>query len=314
MSNINLFISVHEHNYIMSKAFIEDFPKLEKMLSEPLFTISDLGVTPRDATYWDKQGILPELLGKGARRKYTLTQSVWIRLIIQMRRMNVAVPVIKSFKEKLFETAVDVAALMESPEAIALLQAALDKQGIKKDIKELLKEQSIQDSIANSKVGMLEGLIISTITLKKKIQLLVGLGGDYMPYSVDKHDVIIKELPITKEFMEAPHYSLSLWVAHLELLLEWRDKPFFEDASLLSDEEHKIIKAIREPNVISVKVKKINGDLDLLEKTVEGKVDLASRFMDVIIRNGYQNIEIKTRNGNIVHYENRILEKLKSTK
>lgn len=314
MSNTNLFISVHEHDYIMSGAFTEDFPKLQKMLSEPLFTISDLGVTPRDATYWDKKDILPELLGKGARRKYTLTQSVWIRLIIQMRLMNVAIPVIKSFKDKLFETPVNVGTIIESPEAIALIQAALDKQGIKKDAKEMLKDQAIKDSIANTQIGMLEGIIISTITLKKKIQLLVGLGGDYMPYSVDKHDVIIKELPIIREFMEAPHYSLSLWVSHLELLLKWKDRPFFEDASLLSKEEHKIIEAIREPSVISVKVKKVNGEVDLLEKTVEGKIDLASRFMDVIIRNGYQNIEIKTRNGNIVHYENKILEKLKRTK
>ena len=98
------------------------------------------------------------------------------------------------------------------------------------------------------------------------------------------------------------------------MLTEWKDKPFFEDVSLLSEEEYKILKAIREPSVKSVTVKKLDGEPELLEKVVEGSVELGTRFMDVIVRHGYQDVTIKARNGKLVHFENKILEKFKSTK
>lgn len=314
MSNTNLFITEDEQDYILNGKYLEDFPGLQHFMHEPIFTIADLGIKPRDATYWDKNEILPELLGKGARRKYTLIQSVWIRLIVQFRRMDASIAVIKSFKEKLFDISIDLEKAFENPEILALMQKALEAQGIKADVKELLKKETTEGRSLTKSVGMLEGIILTTIALKKRIQFLVGLGGDYMPYSLDKHDYIINEIPKAKEFIEAPHYSISVWIAVLELMVKWQNETFFDDISLLSEEELKIIETIRKPNVKSIKVRLSNGEVSLIEKTVEEKLNPSTQVMDLIMRHGYQNIEIKTQNGKVVQYTNTVMEKIKGTK
>lgn len=313
MSNTNLFITKEEEDYILNEKYREDFPGLQKVMREPLFTIADLGIKPRDATYWDKNEILPELIGKGARRKYTLIQSVWIRLIVQLRRMGAPISVIKSFKEKLFNQAIDIKQVLENPEMIAVLQKALRDKGVDANVEDLLKQESKAGNMAQN-IDMLESFIITTVTTKKRIQLLVGLGGDFMPYMLDKHDYIINEVPISREFMEAPHYSISIWIAVLELMVKWEKESFFEDISLLSNDELKIIETVRKPNVKSVKVRLANGEVSLIEKEVEEKLNASAQIMDLIMRHGYQNIEIKTQNGKVVQYTNTVLEKIKGTK
>ena len=60
-----------ELDYLNSSEYKFDYPGLSEAMDVPRFTISDLGVTARDATYWSKKEILPEIRGGNTtRRKY----------------------------------------------------------------------------------------------------------------------------------------------------------------------------------------------------------------------------------------------------
>ena len=52
MSEIISLLDPDEQEYISNRRYKTDFPGLQEAMSEPRFTISDLGVTARDATYW----------------------------------------------------------------------------------------------------------------------------------------------------------------------------------------------------------------------------------------------------------------------
>ena len=96
MKQIN-FIDQKELDYLLKYKFNENYPGLEASLQLPRFTITELGVTHRDATYWDKKDILPLVQSKtNTRRKYTLKQAVWIKLIQQMRSFDMSLSQIKS--------------------------------------------------------------------------------------------------------------------------------------------------------------------------------------------------------------------------
>ena len=92
----------------MSFNFKDEFPHLNDTMHKPQFTIGDLKLSPRDANYWDKQGVLPEIKESGLRRKYDLVQSVWIKLIQQMRKLGIGLKTIELLKNDLLKSEVDI--------------------------------------------------------------------------------------------------------------------------------------------------------------------------------------------------------------
>ena len=69
---------------------------------------------------------------------------------------------------------------------------------------------------------------------------------------------------------------------------------------------------LREKNLTSVVIRFDDKDeIDLLEITNTPKVDKRSRLMELILMNGYQDITVKTQNGNIVSCKNTRKVKLK---
>jgi hypothetical protein len=75
MNEENFLMSVEEIQLLAEDLFTDEFPNLLDELLESKYSINDLKIAPRDATYWDKQGILPLVKGPGMRRKYDIVQS-----------------------------------------------------------------------------------------------------------------------------------------------------------------------------------------------------------------------------------------------
>ncbi|MEN9700877.1 MAG: hypothetical protein RIR55_180, partial [Bacteroidota bacterium] len=80
MKEENFLMSIEEVQLLTDSLFTDEFPHLIEELLESKYSINDLKIAPRDATYWDKQGILPVVKGPGMRRKYDIVQSIWIKL------------------------------------------------------------------------------------------------------------------------------------------------------------------------------------------------------------------------------------------
>jgi hypothetical protein len=148
------------------------------------------------------------------------------------------------------------------------------------------------------------------ILFKKRVSLIVTEEGYFTPYSVERHNELVNANSFFNEVLSLPHFSLSLSEAYADLVKSWKEEPFFEDITIVSEAELKILKALREPGIKSVKVKIKNGEVDLMESVRDEKLDLGARFIDVISKNGFHDITIKTRNGKPVCYENTVLTKL----
>jgi hypothetical protein len=76
--------------------------------------------------------------------------------------------------------------------------------------------------------------------------------------------------------------------------------------ALLTQEEVKILEVINQENIKSVTIRYgQNSKIELLEVTKVQKIDKRARLLDFIMTHGYQEITIKTQDGEIVYCENK---------
>jgi DNA-binding transcriptional MerR regulator len=305
-------LSQNEQKYYDENLYNVDFPALEKTLIEPRFTISQLGIKARDATYWDKHGILPKHRGSGTRRKYDLIQSLWLRLIPQMRSLGIAIENIRQLKESIFDFEISVEDLLKNKDFIKQLQVVNNNRISNEKLNEIVNSKEFKESVENEGFNMFQLCIMYVILFRKRVSLIVNEEGFYIPYSVERHNDLIINNPLYKEVLEAPHFSVSLNTAYSDLIKGWKEETFFEEITILSKQELNILQEIRKPDLKSVTIKYKEGEPDLLETVKNEKVDLATRFCDIISKNGYHTVTIKSRNGGIVNFENKILKKIKS--
>ena len=77
----------------------------------------------------------------------------------------------------------------------------------------------------------------------------------------------------------------------------------------LTDEEYKVVGAIRNPDIKEILIKGNNGKVKILERTQI--LDPKSRFGDVLREDDYQELKIKRVNGEIVKQTRTISDKFK---
>ncbi len=298
--------TIEEIDFLTSPAFIEEFPNLMKSIQEPRFSINDLNIAPRDATYWDKQGALPKIKGVGLRRKYDLLQSVWIKLIQQMRSLGISHETIKNLKEKILEPKLN---LNQIDPAIVnkLLEELQMKYG------SIVTEQELITSFKETLPSAFESAVISTIVFRKSHNCLVNKDGDYFLYNTSNQKELITSNEVFFEFISKPYFSISFADAYQSLVREWSPKSFFTDSSLLSETELEILNNIRRDDINSLTIRYKEGEPDLIEIEEQKQISMDQRFLDVIAKNSFQKITISTRNGKIVNYVNKIQQKLKKS-
>ena len=76
--------------------------------------------------------------------------------------------------------------------------------------------------------------------------------------------------------------------------------------ALLTGEETIVLNTIRQDDLKSVIIKFDNDKkISLLEEVKEKKINKAAKLAELVMAKGYQDITIKTQDGNIVYCENK---------
>jgi DNA-binding transcriptional MerR regulator len=297
------FIVQNELDFLANTLFADEFPNLIDTIDKPKYSISDLHVSPRDATYWDKQGILPILKGTSMRRKYDLPQSIWIKLIQQMRSLGVNLATIKNLKDNLLEPKLDFINY-DKDKLNQIISELIAKGNFKISPEQLLSE------FAENGPSIFKSIVLATIVFRKNFQCIVNKEGDYILYDSSRHQELLLTEAEFAEFVSEPYFSLSFAKAYQSLVKERSLEPFISVVSLLSKSEIEILELIRKRNINSIKIQYKNGEPDLIEVNEKNELTPEQRFLDVISKNGFHKISLTTRNGKIVYYENIIQKKL----
>ncbi|MCB9223115.1 MAG: MerR family transcriptional regulator [Crocinitomicaceae bacterium] len=301
-----------ELEYLKSGNFDQDYPNLLKVLNEPRFTMKDLGVTPRDATYWSKQGILPRLLDTSTtRRRYTLKQAIWIKLIQQLRSFEVSLNIIKLIKEHLLEGELNFRELLENEKVMEFFAKIERMSGDPEKIRDILNDPEVLEEMERERVDMFEWMILNTIIFRRDTSYLAFNDGQCMPYLYSKHDMMRSEVPNFDTIFKTPHILLSISQAYSQLIQDWSEKEWFENVSIVTEDERKVLKLLKEDKTKELKIFKKNGEIDRVIQVSIKDPDPIGQFSNHLVRNGYQTMTISTRNGKPVHFKNEVSMKMK---
>jgi DNA-binding transcriptional MerR regulator len=296
-------LSAEEIDLLTDAVLSEELPQLTDAMEQARYSINDLKIAPRDATYWDKQEILPKIKGPGLRRKYTLAQSIWIKLIQQMRSLGISLNTIKELKDNLLEPKIDVNQL--DPQIVMQI---LSKVSVKLQ-SEVSPEQLLHAFIEDAP-SVFNSTVFATIIFRKRLHCIVNKDGEYLLYEASQHNELLSLDEEFAEFVSQPYFCLSFAEAYRSLINEWSPEPFLSKTSLLTKTELEILELIRDKKVNSITIRLKDGKPYLLEIDEKYDISMEQRFLDVIAKNGYQKITVKTQKGKIVDFENKILKKL----
>lgn len=310
MSQVS-WMNKQELDYLFNSEYAESHSGLSDSMNIPRFTISDLNVTHRDASYWDKKGVLPKLQTKGTtRRKYTLKQAVWIKLIQQLRGFDISLNQIKNYKECILSEGPKIDELLENDEISKMVEELVKKSGNLEEYKELLKDPDFLKSMQEDSIDVFEIIILYVIVFKRDISYIVFREEGCFPYCYDKHNLFTDEIEGFDEMMTTPHLVLSISEVIGELIVDWSEEKWFSSTSLLTLEEEKIFDHLRSKEVDELIVYKYNGKPERLVSVTNKENVSLENFAQYIMKNGYQSIKVTTRKGNVINFKNEISIKL----
>jgi DNA-binding transcriptional MerR regulator len=299
-------LSSDEIKILTESQFTGEFPNLMDEVDLPKYTISDLKIAPRDATYWDQQGILPVVKGPGMRRKYDLIQSVWIKLIQQMRSLGISLNKIKRLKEILLEPKIDLNLL--NPNSLnEIISEIKVKYNSRLSSEQLLKE------LEGNRPTIFISMVLATIIFRKSFQCMVNTDGEYFLYEHSRYPELFSNEEEFRKLVSKPHFCISISEAIQSLMRDWVPDEPFEELYFLSNTEKEILAMIRRNDVNSIRIRFSEGAPHLLEVEEQSKITMEQRFLDVIAKNGYQKISVTTQKGKITNFENVILKKLNNS-
>ena len=305
-------INEEELNFVLNSKYKIDYPGLSDAMNTPQFTISDLGVKARDASYWSKQGVLPKLIGgHTTRRKYTLKQGLWIKLIQQLRSFDVSLAQIKKIINELLTSELSVKEIMASDQMKLIIEKLLENEGELEKYQEALKNPDFIEDIESQQFDLFEIMVLYTIIFRREVSYMVYEDGLCFPYIYDKHEIMKEQIPGFDQYIKTPHILLSLSRSYSQLIQDWSEKKWFNEVSIVSKDEQKVLELIRDNSIKELRIMKNKNEVDRVILIQDKTITAIEEFANHIVRNGYQTITISTRQGKPVHFKNEVSIKLK---
>jgi hypothetical protein len=178
--------------------------------------------------------------------------------------------------------------------------------------RKILEEQEVHEKIKQFRKKLIEIYIMDILTLYSYYSILINPNGEILPI---KHSYLemFADINEFRNLISKSYVSISITEILKDFIIEKDiDLNNKNRIALLTEEESLVLKAIRQDGLKSVIIKFDNDNkMNLLEEIKEERIDKASRLFEMIMTKGYQDITIKTQNGEIVYCENKQKIKIK---
>lgn len=262
-------------------------------------TLLNKFISSRTLNFWAEENKLLDKWKEKGWRKFSLMELTWLRIIYELRQFGMNFTALQRMKETLLVAlpAQDFKKMVK--ENRDKIEAALPHMATAKD-KKLVEFLLRMDEVEMKETQCeLLNYIMGCFLFRTPIYLIVDASGDHMFLSERYRHITLRGQE-SLDFVRKPHISISISDIIGEFILEEKiDSGFIEN--MFSPEELKIIDIIREerPESLIVKFDKDNK-INLIEVVKSKKADLSLRLSDIILKNGYETITIKTQDGKIV--------------
>lgn len=301
---------INDTNNIIMKDFdFNDLKKnhnmdavLDEILSEE-FTLKNLskyGVTARHLQYWQEKGIMPNKNRKTDEiHRFNFVEFIWIEIVCELSLFRFPIAKIKKVKEFLFaeKSLIEYLGYKKGDDLHEVLYKLLPQLKTLNKRFEDEKILALFSSISKYKKLPFLSLFISNYILERmNSKIIIYSNGDTEIMPLDNS---IELMAYLKEIEDKSYLSIPLSKLMSQFINNSNNNEFTLKYHLLNDYELQILSLVQLNKFDSIKILFKNGEPFILEATENIKVSKDARISDILLKKGYQSIEIKTEEGQI---------------
>jgi len=281
-----------------------DSTELFAQLSERVFLKTQIDVVYTDFVNWERNNLLyvDSDVEKGKWKKLNCFEYVWVKLVEQLRSYGFTYKAIFTLKEEMFQNMFD--------EDFFEFMKNDPTYFIKKSGGQLTEEHFEQLTLEDEYIPFFFSVLLDVIVNGDKMSILVSQENPrdlYLLSSTLIKDIIHFGLEDDlSHVLSKTHVSISLSDIIAKFLIEGEEAFQQRRTTILSEEEHKILKIVRnKPQELkSINIKFADQKPVSLEIKSMKKVQVESRLLEFIKKGEYLNIEIASSDGKILKFEN----------
>ncbi len=270
-----------------------------------------LNIPARNLNHWDKMDLLLNKNKTGAWYVFSLTEAFWLKIVQKLRAYNLPIEIIKHLKIHLTNYAVinDELKIDDNVAEAILIQ---NKSFSKKDVYNLFKSNDFQKFLKNLGPTLLECLLLDIIVTRANYRILLNEKLEINFYNQEKIIEDLEERKIINDILDNTHINISLFEIIKDLVDDIGEDECSEYQSILTKEEAMVLKLLKQEDIskIEINFNDKTKKAETIKVTKNNSISNLSRVQDLILRNGYQDISIKTQKGQIVQCTNTTKYKL----
>ena len=280
--------------------FQENEPEYLTFFGVRKYKPSELGISARNINNWSDNGLLPSNKKKGWHR-FSLTECIWLKIIQNLRELNLPLDTIKNIKDVLFHK-IDFENIFEDKEILAQLKNALQEKESETFI-DIINSKELKELINAEQLTFLDNIVLDLIFTRSNFRLLFTKDGQVMLHK-DNYEDYLYTIPEYRELLKSTHISISLNRVLADITKELIEDEGLKTLQILTD-ELEIIDIIREKGIKKIEIYFGKDEKpELLKITKQNILVSETRLKELILVGGYQDIKITTEKGKIVNFEN----------
>lgn len=307
-TTVNMKFDDFSHRWMCEKVAtpegsLEFFQFMDNLLA-PKFTLKQANIRKQDLSYWKREGLFENRAGAEGREwtRMNFFDYMWLRLVVELRKVNVPVKNIAQLRTQLFEIDNETLSMMIQQE-VKLAQDGPIPQTLLTEFDSVFKKQPEVFLTLFKRYFSLFARLVLGIMLQRQRLLLTYTPEEGFNLSFPDQIAETEQLDLYYTLSDQAHVSVPLH----RLLDEFYENPNIAPKDCqrifgLTPSELKIFEAIRKEGTLEVriKLKPDRGGFLLMEtfRQIDPQKSIQS-IEQIIKKGGYQNIEIKTEQGAI---------------
>jgi len=281
-----------------------------ELSTERIFSIKDAGIDSKIFHVWKSKGLV-DFIERGKWARLTFIEYLWLRTLETMRKFGCSVKLMqavyydfftKSYEDNLAEKnmTLNYAYYTKLKKSRPLTD---DESNILEHIKCYLEYPILQID-ARNEVSYFYEMVLDCLKYQTETGIIIFEDRSFkkfISHPFENKNEIEPVINITR-----PHIYIPISSYILEFIEDKEKDKFLVKAGLLSEDEYRVIREIRNMNVKSVTITFKDDDhkVEKVECDKKGQIkgDDAKKIMKLLGLKNYSSIELSTRNGSTLSF------------
>lgn len=328
---------------IKPKGKIAQIVDIANKLLDPIFNVSDTGLSSKTINNLNKKKLLWENFDDSKWRKFNFIEFIWLKIIQELTAFGFKKEIIEKMRIKLLEPI---------PNNV-FYDIFTDKNLFEKFKEHGFTDEEIENSYKEIEnkieedpdITLLFFVILEIIYRRENVSLLVDKDGEIFPLYKNSFDDLWEIEDVKDDyysFINNDHFVLSITnkisdfvklnfgidlsksnaicdnniaVIHSDSIGIGKSAMNFclpSELDIINKDEEEVLNLIRSKKLKELKIRfNENNEISLIEATNNDIPDLTAKLIDIILKDGYQDVSFTTDKGKIVKFYNTVKTKPK---